>query len=424
MVFFITVVNAVVTVLVQVRSVLCKGSSSDTLNRGPRGPDRLGGSRIRAYSACGPIHATHMPYRQSIHGDETQENAFRRWLAGRPNAHVPRAMPTGWSAPNNLHVYPNTPGFPVPGQPIWQHTPAIPVIPPGPVKVNTWNHQPNTMNTPFPWLAHPQPHPSIPAHQFWQFTSTPWIGPFGQPATSAALINPNFVPVVTGGYPLPGQDATWTPGTAWIPTPAVIGQPGMTSGPSRTVVLAPWLIANPRNSVAPQILWDTAVDHPSTIKRLTGRGDVVPLAGTSAFDSQATYPAADEIVICIPKMRPCWGSVRVKKKDKKPHVRVCDIFEAVYKYLHTRLTSDDILSIQYGEGGGGMDRYRRIEYEAWRRCANSYSIPEYERLQGFKRVDVLEGVSLFWGMWPCYTPDGRWYLSMSFCPSKFSSRLL
>lgn len=363
-------------------------------------------------------------------------------------------MPQDWTAPSH-HVHnPNHASHSSGFQPAWrqlqqqhqqhqqqqhqqqqqqqqqQRIPRVHFAPHPPADVTNWNMPP--AGTPFPWLAHPLPHPHIPAQQFWNHApasmhpSVPWMGPYGLqvPPGAAGALGPNTAYVVTGGHPLPGQDATWTPGAAWVPMPALVGQSGAAGQPANAahyrhdiVLLAPYLVANPRNGLTPHILWDTAIDPPSAIKRLTGRGDIVDFAGTPAFDEQATYPAVEELHVEIPMMRPSWGSVKVKKKANRPWVEVCDVYEAIHKFLRKRLTQDDVDSIRYSSDGGGEERYRQLEYECLRRCTNSHSLPEYQRRQGFRRVDLLGGLTVFWGMWPCYTPDGRWYLSMSFCPS-------
>jgi hypothetical protein len=301
---------------------------------------------------------------------DAQQEGFQRWLASRPNAEPPRFMPANWSVPTYAPPLPPSLVYsmPVPCislpavagacqpvqpvQPVWcsiqPPVATLPVIPAN-VNVNNWNYMPAGAATYFPWVAHPLPHPSIPAQQFWQQAASmpltmPWRGPNGLPIDPVVLAqNPYSAYFVTGGHPLPGHNNYWTPADACWPLPADCGQcapntsappPGHIPG---TILLAPWLIPNPRNSLVPHILWDVAIEPPSSIKRLTGRGDIVDFAGTSATECYATYPLVEKVHIQIPNMRPCWGAVSVKKKDGKDGVRVCDVFEGVWKYSRTSL---------------------------------------------------------------------------------------
>ena len=202
-------------------------------------------------------------------------------------------------------------------------------------------------------------------------------------------------------FPIPGTDPMWTP-AVWHPHAI-----GLHDG----VQLAPFLIPNPRNSYAPQILWD-AVQHPSTIKRLTRSGNIVDFVNTDSWKDPATFPSTKEIHVLIPGMEEDWGNVVVKNRKS---VTVGDIFNAVYEYLQIPLSvseAEGILSFP-----GGDEKMRRVEYACWRRCQVTPALPGFERTQGIKRVDLLEGSSVYWGMWPDYRPDRTWVLVLGFLPA-------
>lgn len=227
----------------------------------------------------------------------------------------------------------------------------------------------------------------------------------GSPATpmvpmpglaAAAIAAPG--PAIPGfGHPLPGTQPLWTP-AQWHP--GLFAQ----DAPRGEIQLAPWLIPNPRSTVMPHMLWDVT-EHPSQIRRMTQRGLVVPFATTDNMTQQATFPPAHMIHMYIPGMRKAWGPCVVSSDGP---VEVQQIFYALWEYLQTPLTTEDMRALLSGPEGEA--RFLSVEFACYRRCARSLALPAVERRQGLKRVDVLEGNTVFWGMWPSYQPDGGWFL--------------
>ncbi|THH09671.1 hypothetical protein EW145_g1846 [Phellinidium pouzarii] len=258
--------------------------------------------------------------------------------------------------------------------------------------------------TPHPWAAHPLPHPDIPAKQFWDHAGDAdagqqmWRGPGGWMPASG--LDAAGMHLITGGHPLPGMDPYWTP-TRWV-APLYAQYPG--------VFLSPWLAPNPRNANCPHILWDAAVEPPDQIRRVTGRGTIVDFATTDFFKAPATHPSAKYLHVHLPGMRSSWGPVVVKNTSG---ISVGDVFNAVWAYLQTPISLNDVGTIIASRG---MHHYEKTKYAMWRRCWSSAALYDYAASQGIKRVDLLEGTSVYWGFWLAYNPDGTWYLTMGFLP--------
>ncbi|KAI5118212.1 hypothetical protein M0805_004702 [Coniferiporia weirii] len=289
---------------------------------------------------------------------------------------------------------------------VWPSAPEVPDRPPD---LMEWNdvHGGRLQWTPHPWVAHPLPHPQIPAHQFWSHAGgagalQAWRTPGG------GIPTPGFEMArahqITGGHPLPGTDPFWTPTRRPVP----LGTPYVGPG----VFLSSWLAPNARNAGAPHVLWDAAVEPPYRIRRVTGRGGIVDLASTDFFKEPATDPSATTLQVHLPGMRSTWGPVVVKKSSGSA-VSVGDVFQAVWNYLHKPISHDDYMAIS---ATGGRQRCRSIEYAMYRRCLNSAALYDYTFSQGIKRVDLLEGNTVYWGTWLGYNPDGTWFLSMGFMP--------
>ncbi|KLO08490.1 hypothetical protein SCHPADRAFT_908567 [Schizopora paradoxa] len=272
-------------------------------------------------------------------------------------------------------------GLPPPPAPVAAATPAAPAY-----LLPTPGH--------YEWVPHPFPHPTIPAQQFFQ--QVPFV-----PVTWT----PGQLQLVTGGLPAPGTAPAWN-ADAYSPAPAQT-QAGF--------ALSPWLAPNPRNANIPHVLWDTATEWPSQMRRLTVRGLVVDFAGTPQFaDALAVTPAQQRVVLSVsPACNALWGPVSVEQ-SREGGVRVADVYWALHRYLHTQVMESDLARIYSMDRG--RERYRRMEYACWRRCMDAQAIPGALAAEGMKRVDFLEGSTIFWGMWCRRDDNGNIYLCVGFCP--------
>lgn len=154
------------------------------------------------------------------------------------------------------------------------------------------------------WSPHPAPHPNVSASAFWGGNSVLQGLPQNTPRWyHCTPLNPQQAARLTGGWPLPGADPGWTPGT-WPP---------VTWGTSVPVQLAPCLIPNPANPNMPQIVWDIS-QNPVCAQRITGRHAIISLG--SQFQQQATVPAAEEIHIAVQSafVEHFWGPIQVTSK--------------------------------------------------------------------------------------------------------------
>jgi hypothetical protein len=178
---------------------------------------------------------------------------------------------------------------------------AIPELPQEMPSLSQWNFPGGTLL----WSPHPAPHPNVPASIFWGGNA----GLQGLPRTtrtqfSNTPLDPWQAARLTGGWPLPGADPRWTPGT----------RPPVAWGASVPVRLAPCLIPNPGNPNMPQLVWDVS-QNPTTAQRITGAHTIISLA--SQFHEQAIVPATQEIHIAVqsPFVERLWGSIVVTTKS-------------------------------------------------------------------------------------------------------------
>jgi len=95
-------------------------------------------------------------------------------------------------------------------------------------------------------------------------------------------------------------------------------------------------------------------------------------------------------------------------------VKVADVYWALHHYLHAQVTNNDLARIRVTPGG--EERYKRMEYTCWRRCMDAQAIPGALAGEGMKRIDFIEGSSVFWGMWCRRDENGNIYLCVGFCP--------
>lgn len=243
----------------------------------------------------------------------------------------------------------------------------------------------------YQWVPHPFPHPTIPAQQFFQ-----------QVPVVPATWTPGQLQLATGGLPAPGTAPAWS---------AEACTPGATH---TGFALSPWLAPNPRNASVPHVLWDAAIESPACMRRLTVRGLIVDFAGTPQFaDALAITPAQRALVLSVsPACDALWGPVGVANEEGG--VKVADVYWALHRYLHTQVTEGDMARIYAADGG--RDRYKRMEYACWRRCMDAQAIPGALAAEGMKRVDFLEGSTIFWGMWCRRDDNGNIYLCVGFCP--------
>ena len=178
------------------------------------------------------------------------------------------------------------------------------------------------------------------------------------------------------------------------------------------ILISPYLAPNSRDPFSPHVLWDASAQPPSTIRRVTARGDVVDLSGTELINQPAAWPNTRKLLINLQHMYSAWGPVKITKTDNTV-VTVKDVFEAVAKYLHTRLTQAeyDLVCAQHPK------RKEMIGYAFHRRCWASPHIYNVIYSEGVKRVDLLD-TPVFWGCWPNYVdiqPDSV-TLDMGFVP--------
>ncbi|EJC99168.1 uncharacterized protein FOMMEDRAFT_94733 [Fomitiporia mediterranea MF3/22] len=109
-------------------------------------------------------------------------------------------------------------------------------------------------------------------------------------------------------------------------------------------------------------------------------------------------------------MRTSWGPVVINKDEP---ISVGDVFNAVWEYLHKPITQSDWTAILESHG---EQRRNRIAYAMYRRCQCAAALYDYMVSQGVKRVDLLEGSTVYWGTWLVYNVDYTWSLCMGFMP--------
>ncbi|KIJ59984.1 hypothetical protein HYDPIDRAFT_32710 [Hydnomerulius pinastri MD-312] len=333
---------------------------------------------------------THPERRNSNHFPNTINNGIqvdadpsqRPWWGQLNTPHnngffnLPTASPNGW--------FPGGGGGGAPGG--WTWTPNFAGLPPRQPDHQSWNYPGGTIT----WTPHPQPHPNIPAPQFW--SPNPLLG--GQRTWPNQALDPWGVARMTGGHPLPGTAPQWSPGT-WPP----LNWPN--DVPLR---LSPYLIPNPINANLAQIDWDVS-KNPSTARRLTGAHINADLS--AIWSHAATYPDVKKVLVLIDGgyMSTLWGPIVIDQTGK---VTIRDLFEAIHEYFNTplnRVEVDYITSLGRNNYNTLVDAYRQ-------RCRGSSSLPGWEAQQGFRRVDCLGDRKHWWGVWISPSPDGTWCLNL------------
>jgi hypothetical protein len=193
---------------------------------------------------------------------------------------------------------------------------AMPQLPHERPSLTQWNFPAGTLA----WTPHPAPHPNVPSTAFWNSgTALQGLPQTASRQSSNTPLDPWHAARLTGGWPLPGADPRWTPGT-WPPA---------AWGASVPVRLAPCLIPNPANPNMPQLVWDIS-QNPAGARRITGAHTIIPLS--SQFNQQALVPATDEVHIAVqsPYVQRLWGSIKVTTSSK---VTVWDILSYVYSII-------------------------------------------------------------------------------------------
>lgn len=139
---------------------------------------------------------------------------------------------------------------------------------------------------------------------------------------------------------------------------------------------------------------DFDIAHPpSEIRRLSG-GKRLHVSQTDK-QKPAAVPMQTEMVITYPAL-PFWDIEVASPKG----ISCEDVWRAIYETFNRALTPAErelyVLS--------DRERKRRCEQAFERRCERAAALPAWERKQGLKRVDLLEGVTLFKGL---KSPPGR-----------------
>jgi len=206
----------------------------------------------------------------------------------------------------------------------------------------------------------------------------------------------------TGGYPMPGACATWTPGT-WPPASS-----SATTGRRAVIQLAPWMIPNPCNAAMPHIMWDIS-QLPTTAKRITGNHVITNV--TDKLDDVATNPAVDRlVVVCqVGVAQSLWGCIDVRASRPKG-VTVWDVFNGVYEYFQKRIGRRELGRMKEMLGDERLEE--KMADAFYQRILITPALPGYELKEGLKRVDCLGDASFFWGLYVSYNDDNTWQLNL------------
>ncbi|KAI0041945.1 hypothetical protein FA95DRAFT_631145 [Auriscalpium vulgare] len=266
-------------------------------------------------------------------------------------------------------------------------SPVIPPVVPVPVlPTPSPSPPPSTAPGAYVWRPHPNPHPSYSPRTFW--------GPHVR-ARAPAPLTPRAAHALSGGYPLPGTQVGWTP--------SAVQWPPLAAGPSPALLLAPWIIPNPNTAGKPHIVWDVSLP-PSTARRITGHDVFVDMY--DVLWHPAVLPGARKMVIvCDTGMArgSLWSPIVIRQRTD---LTCGDVFQAVYNFFQTQITDRELESIT------AAGHYEALLTAAHARCQTSPGLAEYNRLQGFKRVDCLGEWKMWWGTWIQYEHDGTWTLHL------------
>ena len=178
---------------------------------------------------------------------------------------------------------------------------------------------------------------------------------------------------------------------------------------------------------ATEFVWDI-IEPPSTAKLITIRNVTVP--AVTYYSEPAMWPHDEYKTLFIALTRdidkvrkglfkgehatPVEG-MRVDASGDK--ITVGDLLNAVYQFWQTPITKDEYRKLVLSERLElTEDQMRDTAYE--RIGKSSKYVSERERLEGYRRADLLAGRWSFGGLVPRYLSNRTWYLEMSLLPIK------
>ncbi|EPQ51725.1 hypothetical protein GLOTRDRAFT_48150 [Gloeophyllum trabeum ATCC 11539] len=134
------------------------------------------------------------------------------------------------------------------------------------------------------------------------------------------------------------------------------------------------------------------------------------------FEKPATAPPVNKVVVVcdLGKVSSLWPPIEIERANP---VTVWDIMHAIYEFFQKPMTQREVDYVSAIEPGN----YEMLCEAFYKRIYDSSNIPEWERLRGIKRVDVLGDRRVWWGLWITYNPDDTWQLNLGLMPLRQSS---
>ncbi|TDL25362.1 hypothetical protein BD410DRAFT_700506, partial [Rickenella mellea] len=106
-----------------------------------------------------------------------------------------------------------------------------------------------------------------------------------------------------------------------------------------------------------------------------------------------------------------WGDIVAHAKEP---LSISRVLTAIWEHLHKPLSYTEYTSLC--SQPGRLEEVAKMQYAAWFRCRTADALVDYERRVGYKRIDVLMGRTIFWGLTPQLHTDGTWRLSLGLMP--------
>lgn len=175
---------------------------------------------------------------------------------------------------------------------------------------------------------------------------------------------------------------------------------------------------------ATEFVWDI-IEPPSTASLITIRNVTVP--AVTYYSEPAMWPH-DNFKTLFISLTPDIDEARkglckddgsttegVRVDASGDRITVGDLLNAVYNFWQTPITKDEYRKLVLsGRLELTEDKIRDTAYDRIGR--GSKYVEERERLEGYRRADLLAGRWSFGGLMPRYLPNRTWYLEMLLLP--------
>lgn len=161
--------------------------------------------------------------------------------------------------------------------------------------------------------------------------------------------------------------------------------------------------SNPRCIGKAQLHFDITLPVTHLCKRTATEAYSLPLSRSELSKPVADEPLQEMTIEC--EYLPKWY-IRIRRPTG---ISCCDVFEEIFRTYHHVLSDDECSELE----GYPRDHRSRVKAAFKARCAESPSLFDYEESQGYRRVDLLKGRTIFLGLTQP-KPSSNWFLKLGY----------